>query len=190
MEMQVFRSKFGRAITVLVWFVLALALIQTFFDLGIWALVESLPAAALIGFGSWLCFYNPRVEFDAEAVSFINLFRTHRIPFSAIQRVDTRWALEVFTASGKITAWGAPAPGRHTALFATKDQGEHLPESSYLLGTVRPGDLVNTDSGAAAAYLRRELEQIEFDGASITTSWHIPSLITLLSLLCLVLVTL
>jgi hypothetical protein len=186
--MQVFRSKFGQGLAIVVWFVLGLALWQTLAELGFWALIQSLPAALLFSQLAWVFFFNPRVSFDDESVTFVNILRSHRIPFSAINRVDTRWALEVYTEGRKYVAWGAPAPGRHTALFATKDQGDHLPESSYLLGTVRPGDLVNTDSGAAAAYLRAKLEGVEFNGARVESRWHKTSLLITISMLLLTLV--
>jgi hypothetical protein len=96
----------------------------------------------------------------------------------------------VYTESGKHVAWGAPAPGRHTALFASKDQGEHLPESSYLIGTVRPGDLINTESGAAAAYLGRELERVDYAGGEVVTQVNKTSILILVILVLLTAITL
>lgn len=188
--MQVFSSKFGRGVSALLWAVLSLSLVQTALESGFWSVVSVLPATLLIGFVAWLVFFNPRVEFSDDSILIINVLATHEIPFSAIQRVDTRWALEVFTQGKKYSAWGAVAPGRHTALFASKDQGEHLPETSYLAGTVRPGDLINTDSGAAAAYLRRKLERVEYQGGAGTSRLHKTSLLVLLLLTLLTAVTL
>ena len=188
--MQVFSSRFGKGITLLVWVVLSLALVQVIVELGFWGASRSLPAAALISYLCWLVFYRPRVEFESDLVRLINIFQSVEIPFAAIKRVDTRWALEIHTDSGKHVAWGAPAPGRHTALFASKDQGEHLPESSYVIGTVRPGDLINTDSGAAAAYLRRELEKVEFEGGEVRKSVNKTSILVLVILVLLTAITL
>jgi hypothetical protein len=121
--------------------------------------LASLPGVALIGTSSLLLFWFPRVEVGEEFVKIVNVFREHKISWGAIKLIDTRWALAITTESGKITAWGAPAPGRHSSIFASRDQGQHLPESTYISGTVRPGDLVSSDSGAAAAHIRRLWEQ-------------------------------
>ena len=188
--MQVFSSRFGKGITVLVWVVLSLALVQAIVELGFWSASRSFPAAALISFLCWLVFYRPRIEFENSLVRLINIFQSVEIPYSAIKRVDTRWALEIHTDAGKHVAWGAPAPGRHTALFASKDQGEHLPESSYVIGTVRPGDLINTDSGAAAANLRRELEKVEFEGGKVNASVNKTSILVVVILVLLTAITL
>jgi len=93
--------------------------------------------------------------------------------------------LEIFTEKRKYTAWSAPAPGRHTSMLASRDQGEHLPKSSYVAGTVRPGDLVNTDSGSAAARIRAIWEQKkdQLVTAEEQTSWSKAKLIVLLVLL-------
>ena len=119
----------------------------------------SLPGMALIAISSLLLFWFPRVEVSEECVKIVNVFREHNISWGAIKLIDTRWALAITTDKGKITAWGAPAPGRHSSIFASRDQGQHLPESTYISGTVRPGDLVSSDSGAAAAHIRRLWEQ-------------------------------
>jgi hypothetical protein len=71
--------------------------------------------------------------------------------------------------SGKIIA----------AMFASRDQGQHLPESTYLAGTVRPGDLVTSDSGGAAALVRRHWERRGDDRALVETRISIPMIVAL-----------
>jgi hypothetical protein len=70
-------------------------------------------------------------------------------------------------------------------MLASRDQGEHLPKSSYVAGTVRPGDLVNTDSGSAAARIRAIWEQRKDQAVTEEqqTSWSETKLIVLLVLL-------
>jgi hypothetical protein len=146
---------------------------------------ESIAFSALLIYMAWLLFWQPHIEVSEQGVIIVNLVRTHQIPWGQIVRIDTRWALEIFTKKRKYTAWSAPAPGRHTSMLASKDQGEHLPKSSYVAGTVRPGDLVNTDSGSAAARIRALWEQRkdQLVTAEEQTSWSKGKLIVLLVLL-------
>jgi hypothetical protein len=139
--------------------IMALAWLIILVGEGLTGALASLPGVALICALSLLLFWFPRVEVGEEFVKIVNVFREHKISWGAIKLIDTRWALAITTEKGKITAWGAPAPGRHSSIFASRDQGQHLPESTYISGTVRPGDLVSSDSGAAAAHIRRLWEQ-------------------------------
>ena len=182
--MQVFRSTFGRVITVLVGLVMALALVVFARDFGIASALGSVPLAVLLVYGSAVMFWLPRVEVDDGGVRIVNLIRSHYISWGAIDRVDTRYALAVFVGQKKYTAWGAPAPGRHAAFFATKDQGQHLPDSTYLAGTVRPGDLVTSESGAAAAVIRNRWEKTQGQDliSSVNTAWHFRTIAALITL--------
>ena len=163
----------------------ALGLINTVFLAPTPANFESIAFSALLIYLVWLLFWQPHIEVAEQGVIIVNLLRTHQIPWGQIVRIDTRWALEIFTEKRKYTAWSAPAPGRHTSMLASRDQGEHLPKSSYVAGTVRPGDLVNTDSGSAAARIRAIWEQKkdQLVTAEEQTSWSKGKLIVLLVLL-------
>jgi hypothetical protein len=182
---QIFRSGFGKAITWIVAAIMLLALGASYAESGFWGLALSLAPASLLVFAIWAMFYRPRVEVGEGKVLLINVFRTFEVPINAISRIDTRWALTLFVAGKKYSAWGAVAPGRHTSFFATKDQGAHLPESSYLAGTIRPGDLVTTDSGAAAATIRALWEPIRDQvdaSAKVQTHWHTKTILVLVLL--------
>ncbi len=178
-------SKSGKAICLGVCSVVALGLINRAFLAPIQANFESIALSALLVYLAWLLFWQPHLEVSEQGVIIVNLLRTHRIPWSQIVRIDTRWALELYTEKRKYTAWSAPAPGRHTSMLASADQGEHLPKSSYVAGTVRPGDLVNTDSGSAAARIRALWEQRKDEAVTEEeqTSWSKAKLIVLLVLL-------
>jgi hypothetical protein len=153
--------------------------------------LQLLGPGLLFGFLMWSVFIAPSVSVKSDSVVIRNIFRSHRIPLSAIERIDTKWALTLYTRHGKYSAFSAPAPGRHAGLLASKDQGEHLPESSYLAGTIRPGDLVTSDSGTVAAVIRRNWEQVAFDEeAKPTTTWHSAQLMLLSVLLGLTLASL
>lgn len=157
-EEHVLRPRAGRvlaAAVVVICVVLAVTLIaQEPADL-----LRGLPALALFGFAAWALFWRPSVRVDHEAVTLENVFRTIVVPWNRIVRIDTRYAFTLFTRGARFAAWAAPAPGRHRLLVTDREQGRHLPESSYIAGTVRPGDLVTSDSGAAAYIVRREWER-------------------------------
>ena len=178
-------SKSGRILALVLIAVVALGLINTLFSADVRSDGSSLAFSTLLIYSAWLLFWQPHITLSDQGVTIVNLLRTHAIPWPQIVRIDTRWALELFTEEGKYTAWSAPAPGRHTGLLASKDQGEHLPKTTYLAGTVRPGDLVNTDSGAAAARVRTvwEEKRNQISNEQTRTTWSKGKLFVLLLLL-------
>ncbi len=178
-------SKSGKVLCLVLSFVVTLGLINTVFLSPTPANFGNIAFSAILIYLAWLLFWQPHIQVSEQGVIIVNLLRTHQIPWGQITRIDTRWALEIFTEKRRYTAWSAPAPGRHTSMLASKEQGEHLPKSSYVAGTVRPGDLVNTDSGSAAARIRaiweQKKDQVETEEAQ--TSWSKAKLIVLLVLL-------
>jgi hypothetical protein len=182
---QVFRSRSGRVIAVASVIIMTIAWLIIFSNEGPIVALASLPPVALIAAIALLLFWFPRVEVQEEYVRVVNVFREHKISWGAIKLIDTRWALAITTDNGKITAWGAPAPGRHSSIFASRDQGQHLPESTYVAGTVRPGDLIGSDSGAAAAHIRRIWEQRKDDPEIVTRKWSAAKLVVTILLVAL-----
>ena len=186
--MQVFIAKSSRYLSIAIIVAMALALASVFATDGISGVLLSTPLVLTIVFGTLMLFWFPRVEVSENEVVIKNVIRTFKVPMHKIARIDTRWALALYLEGGKrITSWSATAPGRHTSIFASREQGQHLPESTYLAGTVRPGDLISTDSGAAAATIRRYWEQQRDAGslredAKITVSWHFGQLAGLAAL--------
>lgn len=182
-EAHVLRSRFGRILAGSIGAVCAAAaiilIIQSPPDA--WRVV---PLLALLAFAAWAAYWAPYVRVDGEGVTVANVFRTFQVPWGQIQRIDTRFALTLFTTHGRLAAWAAPAPGRHALLFTQREQGRHLPETSYVDGTVRPGDLVGSDSGAAAYIVRREWEKrrdagdLIDDGAPRDVRLHIATIAT------------
>ena len=171
---------------------MASALVSIGFTDGLDQAIRSLPALTLVVLIVFSLYWRPRVEVDDGGVRIVNVFRTHYISWVAIELIDTKYALTITALGKKYSAWGAPAPGRHSAIFASRDQGANLPETTYLAGTVRPGDLITSDSGAAAAYIRRIWEQHrDLDGiASVASSWHMKQIAALGLLVLLTVVSL
>ena len=174
--MTVFRSRFGRVFCVVTWVVLAVAEAPVLGDSV--ALLRSLPLAATLGFAVWAAFWRPVLRVDDDGLHIRNVVTDIDIEWGAIQQVDTKWGLTIFTNIGRIPVWAAPAPGRHAAFSATRDQGKFLPESTYLAGTVRPGDLATTESGAAAALIRRGWERRLGETGTATRRFSVHVLVT------------
>ncbi|WP_394247724.1 PH domain-containing protein [Arthrobacter pityocampae] len=124
--------------------------------------VDQGPAGLLAGwplvgvaYAGWWLFWYPAVVFDADAVTLRNPLATIRIPWSALIDVDTKYALKLVTPSGAYTAWAAPAPGVWGTHAGKPEHIRNLPATSYGPGgSVRPGDMKNTDSGYAAYEVR------------------------------------
>jgi len=92
-----------------------------------------------------------------------NPLSTWTVPWPAIQRIDTKWALTLFTERGRIEAWAAPASGRYT-VFTLGPDDTKVSETARVAGAIRPGDTLSSESGAAANHIRRHWEQLRDDG--------------------------
>lgn len=159
----VLRPRFGRVLAVAVAAVCTVAVVMIVVQLPMHSW-RALPLPILLAYVAWIAYWQPSVRVSDAGVAVHNVFSTVRVPWAQIMRIDTRYALTLYTTHGRVTAWAAPAPGRHAVMLADRKQGEHLPESSYVAGSVRPGDLVNTESGAAAYVVRRHWEKLRDGG--------------------------
>ena len=149
-----FRPRLGRGLTVGVAVLAVCGVVLTTVDDPTTALRYA-PMFALAVVVVWALFGRPAVLVSDSGVELRNVLRTIELPWPAIERIDTKYALTLYTAYGVYAAWAAPDPSRVQALGATRDDTRHLPESSYIGGGIRPGDLAGTASGDAAAYIRR-----------------------------------
>lgn len=145
----------------------------------------------LLVFATWLLFWAPAVTIRDEAVVVDNPLRRITIPWTAIERVDTRWSLRLFTSTGAVTAWSAPAPSRYAMMRTSSSELKGLPESTYGAGqSVGLGDIPASESGLAAYHVRRRWEQLRDEGL-LTGSpvvvrewlwWRIAALVALAAL--------
>jgi hypothetical protein len=157
------------------------------FSDGVRAGLLFLPWDALVVGSVWALYYRPEVGVDDGGVHVVNVLRTIDVPWPSIQRIDTKWALTLFTAYGKVTAWAAPAPGGFASRMAGRQDFKGLPESTYGGGgSIRPGDLPGTASGSAALVIRRHWEMLRDAGhlddpklefAEPPTRWHFQTIL-------------
>ena len=176
-----FRARSGPVLTVVVAVVCAVALVSTLLDDPAAALRYT-PALVLPAVLVWAFLGRPAVIVSDAGVRLRNVLRTIDLPWPSIERVDTKYALTLYTAYGTYSAWAAPAPSRVQTMGSSRDDLRHLPESAYIGGAVRPGDLLSSASGQAAAYIRRRWQELHdagnLDGARLESDrprvrWHV-----------------
>ncbi len=141
----------------------------------------------------WEGLWRPLLVITDDGVEITNPFRSIRIPWDALVNVDTKFALTLFTPRRKFEVWIAPSPGRsfgyRSAILADREIRRTSPHSS---GTVRPGDLVTSESGAAASLVRSRWELLQTSGlieagiahtVAVSVRAHRPVLVVLVVLL-------
>ena len=169
------RPRFGQVMTVIVALIVASALVSFVVVGDIAGLLRSAWALVLLAYATWLLFWSPSVTIDPAGVVVRNLVRERRVTWPAITRIDTKFALTLYTDAGRVSAWAAPAPGRAPVSGASRDDLRGLPESTYGAGgSIRPGDLPTTESGQASMIVRMRWEELRdaglLDGARIEGS--------------------
>lgn len=153
----------ARSLTIGVAAVAAVALLVTALD-DAGAALRYLPVFSVVPVAVWAFYGRPAVVISDGGVELRNVLRTVELPWPAIQRIETKYALTLETAYGPFTAWAAPVPSRTAAAHATRSTMQHQPESAYAAGGLRPGDLAGTASGDAAGYIRRRWEALRDAG--------------------------
>lgn len=179
-ESKTLRSRFGLVLTVLVWCVCAASLVAIVAT-GRWADLARYGALALlVAYVMWLLFWSPSVTIAISGVQVRNVLRVHDVTWPAIKNVDTKYALTLVTTAGKITSWAAPAPSRYATMRASRTDAPGLPQSTFMLGTIRPSDVPSSDSGIAALYVRRYWDELReaghldsgaVEGTGVATRW-------------------
>jgi hypothetical protein len=182
-----FKPAFGRVLTVIIT-VAAAAALGGFVVTGDWEGLArygalSLFLTALV----WALFWAPELRVEEHAVTVRNVLRTHHIPWSAIQRIDTKYALTLFTPERKIDVWAAPAPSRYAVAGMTEEDTRRVTDSARAAErSIRPGDSLSSASGAAAHVIRLHWEQLRDEGAldaapphALRSEWHVGTAVLL-----------
>lgn len=176
----VFRSTTSRVLAVVIMGGAAVALLAVTLTDGPAGATQTLPLLAVIGGFGWAAYWRPAVIVGAHGVTVLGVVATTEVPWSSIRMIDTRWALTLRTDHGDITAWAAPAPGRHGLYRVTRGENQNLSPDAYLAGTIRPGDALSSDSGQAAEITRRAWEQWRdahadspVDTEPVHRRWHV-----------------
>ncbi len=158
-----FRPAFGRVLSITIALIALGALIGFVVAGDIVGLLRSGWWLVLLAAVTWALYWMPAVEVLEHEVLVRNPLSTWHVPWPAIERIDTKWALTLYTPRGKIEAWAAPASGRYT-VFTLGPEDTRVSETARLAGSIRPGDTLSSESGAAANQIRRHWEQLRDDG--------------------------
>lgn len=109
-------------------------------------------------------FWFPSVSVRADEIEVRNVFSTHHVPWAAIRRIDTKWALALETDRGTVSAWASPAPNRYSIIGTTRGDVTGTAASARAAGSsIRPGDALSTPSGAIAHVIRTHWEELRDD---------------------------
>lgn len=179
-----FRPIFGRVLSILV-AIVSLAGLAGFVVAGDW------PGLLRYGWGLLLLaalvfalFWFPRLDIAEHEILVRNVFASHHVPWPSIQRIDTKYALTLYTPLRKVTAWASPAPSRYASQVSNTADARLAADASG--SHIRPGDLLNTTSGAAAYVIRRHWEELRDEGRlgavdpeAMRRDIHWPTIITL-----------
>jgi hypothetical protein len=191
-EREVFVSRFNRVLAVLIWAAAAALTIGLLLSVHDARLLYIVPGG-LFAFVAWAMLWRPHLVVADDGILVVNVSRTVRIPWEALIAVDTKYALTLYTPGRKFPVWAAPAPGTGSTLRATRNEtrgriGRPMVEDSVR----RPGDLLGTESGAAAEVVRRRWAALQDSGAievgradetPVGIRWHIAALAVLVVLL-------
>ena len=190
-EREVFVSRFNRVLAVLIWAAAAALTVGLLVSVHDARLLYVVPCA-LFAFVGWALLWRPSLTVADDGIEVVNVTRTIRIPWQALIHVDTKYALTLYTPGRKFPVWSAPAPGTARTLRATRQETKGRVGKPAVADSVRrPGDLLSTESGAAAEVVRRRWAQLQQSGAvdsgladetPVTVRWHVATLAVLVVL--------
>jgi Bacterial PH domain len=105
-----YRPLFGRVLTVVV-AVICLVGVIGLAVLGDWAnLITTIWPLAFFAVLVFTLFWRPVIAIDDRGLTVVNVFRTVFLPWAALERIDTRYSLTLFTPTRKVPVWAAPGP--------------------------------------------------------------------------------
>ena len=178
---RVFVSRFNRGICIAIWAVLLVfAVSAVWLPGGAERFAGLVPLAALAAL-AYVALWLPNLRVSDEGITVRNVLRTVSIPWEALVHVDTKYALTLNVPGRAVPVFVAPAPGTVTASrLARRSRRE-----GRSLEAPRPGDLVGTDSGDAAALVRERWAELQQAGrieagiaeqAPVTSRWNADTL--------------
>lgn len=182
-----FKPAFGRVLTVVV-SIVALSALIGFVVSGDWSgLVRFGALPVLLIALVWALFWAPELRVEEHAVTVRNVLRTFSVPWTAIERIDTKYALTLSTPGRRIDVWAAPAPSRYAATSIPREDARRVAESARGAGaSIRPGDALTSASGAAAHVIRLHWETLRDDGVldaapphAVRIDWHVRTIAVL-----------
>ena len=195
-ETAVLRPTSGKVLTVVIGLFAAVGLFS-FIYRGEWRdALGFTPLAAAVVYVCWLLFWYPSVTVEPSGVQVRNPLRTFQVSWPAIVRIDTRYALTLFTkTTKKIVAWSAPSPSRYAGINTVRPdlsglnprRGQKIVDADDIglnppkADSVRLGDVPRSESGLAALHVRRAwaalrdagyLDSGVLEGTGVVIRWN------------------
>lgn len=100
---------------------------------------------------AYAAYFRPSVNIHADRAELVNVVTIVTVPFSRLESIGTRWALELRADdASKATAFAAPAPGAMKARSVSANEAEWDPDAPTLILSGGPSTSTATASGAAA----------------------------------------
>lgn len=99
-------------------------------------------------------FWQPAVRVDDQGVELVNVWRRVRLPWAAVEELDTRWALSVGAAGRRWTSWAAPASGRRLRPVSRRETPWAERDAEGIAGSRAPG----SSAGEAAVLVGTRLQ--------------------------------
>jgi hypothetical protein len=196
-ETAVLRPTSGKVLTVAMGAFAAVGLFSFVFR-GVWKdALGFTPLAVTVVYLCWVLFWYPSVTVEPSGVTVRNPLRTFHVSWPAIVRIDTRYALTLFTkTTKKIVAWSAPSPSRYAGINTVRPdlsglnpgaarQKADMDDMSLNPGkadSVKLGDVPRSESGLAALHVRRAwaalrdagyLDSGVLEGTGVTSDWNV-----------------
>ncbi|MFW0155554.1 hypothetical protein ACN08X_05870 [Rothia sp. P6271] len=129
-------------------------------------LVRSILPLFFAVYATWYVMYYPKVVIDVEDVVVVNPFVTHRVNYSCLIDVSTRYALTLVTAEKSYSSFAVSGSGMAHSFKAHRSESQGLPAiTPQQDGAIRPSDLPSTLSGATARMIRGYWQELVEDGA-------------------------
>jgi hypothetical protein len=100
----------------------------------------------------WLLFIKPKVVVFDEGITIVNPTMTASFGWDEVDEIETRFGLTIESGKAKVVAWAAPAPGRYRRRTVHSQDVKGIAYDKDF--GLRPGDLPNSHSGAAAHIAR------------------------------------
>lgn len=128
-------------------------------------------------------FWQPEVRVDADGLELVNVLRRVRLPWSAVEDLDTRWALSVGVGGRRWTSWAAPASGRRMRPVSRRETPWAERGAEGIAGSKAPGS-----SAGEAAVLVENAWQTWKDRpgpregagpADVQVRWNLPAVVPL-----------
>ena len=192
-ETAVLRPTSGKVPTVVIGLFAAVGLFSFVFR-GEWRdALGFTPLAVAVVYICWLLFWYPNVTVEPSGVKVRNPLRTFQVSWPAIVRIDTRYALTLFTkTTRKIVAWSAPSPSRYAGINTVRpdlsglnarrsDNDTDAGLAPPKIDSIKLGDTPRSESGLAALHVRRAwaalrdagyLDSGVLDGTGVVTRWN------------------